>query len=485
MTIPRPLVFILCAIPWAVAAYGLYSLVTLRFPSSGTFVAESRLDGKNPWIFPFLPSERVSTPGKQEDGWIGQRITGDPVYATAHVPGPYETADVSVEYRVNHQPLVEFGVVRDAAGKGLEMTPLYSSQLDSADWSRVNDGSALGFVRTGVSPSRLSGADPAGVVVWDATSTMPLLSDPASDATTTQISLRGSHDFYFVPAGEAVRAIFTFQFVNRKEGSDIIAFRVFRGDTELPDQAFALNMRNEKQMGSAQLHAVSIPHAEPGVYRVSFLAPDDVFIRSIETTSRHWVVGPRVYFGDAVGFLKENSPGNLWTNSRHLAAETFHVEGFQEFSFADTKANVARTHTAVRLDRTDVVRDPILLSAPKGDIRFILDGYGAFRPDAFFEPKPRRFTDATHADAEHVQAVRTTYQQPEKLEDGWMRSTIFVAIRPDTDTLRFVLASPGIASRLGSVDIRRMSIAYHRPAGQPGDWLKTIRQELANAWHRL
>jgi len=484
MKIPHWLVVGFCTAPWVAALVGFSVLVLLRFPPSGTFVGKTNFDGKSPWIFPFLPSERASKPGKQPDGWVGQRITGDPAYATAHVPGPYESAEVSIEYRVERQPLIEFGLVQGTTSD-LSLTSMYAAELDSPQWQRVTSGPVSGFVRNAVPASRLRDPNPSGVAVWDATATTPLLSDPLSSATTTHVALRGAHDFSFVPAGGKVVVTFTYQLANRKAGTDTIAFRAFHGEEEIPDASYVTSASNEVQMGNLQTHTVTISNAEPGVYRVSFLAPDDVFIRSIETTSRHWVVGPRVYVADAVGFLKETAPANVWTNSRHLVAETFHVEGIQTVAFGDRRTTVPRTHTVTRMDRTDTTNGPVLLSAPKGDIRFILDGYASFRPDAFFEPKPRRFTDATDVDTEHLQAVLTPYRIPEKLNDGWMRSTFHFPLHPDTDTLRFVLSAPGIMTRLGAVDIRSVTITYHRPATQLVDWLITLRQELANAWHRL
>ena len=94
MTIPRPLAVVLYALPWLVALFGIGFLFYLRFPPSGNFVVSSTIDGKSPWIFPFLPAERVTSPGAQPDGWSGQRITADPVYASARIPGPYDSADV-------------------------------------------------------------------------------------------------------------------------------------------------------------------------------------------------------------------------------------------------------------------------------------------------------------------------------------------------------------------------------------------------------
>jgi hypothetical protein len=484
MTIHRTVATVLLAVPWVLAAVGFVSLCILRYPISGTFVATTVVDGKSAWINPFLPAERATSPGPQPDGWTGQRITDDPTYFTARVPGPYSSVEVAIDYRPIHQPLLEFGIVHDPAGMDLELHPMFSSQLDPRVWSPVT-GAVSGFVRNGVSSSMLTSSDPAGVETWDATATMPLLSDPASALTSTAVSLRGSHDFYLVPAGDTIHAVFTLQAANRAQGSDVVAFRVFRGDQEISQESFAVNGSRDVRMGSTTQHAIDVQHATAGVYRVSVIASDDVFLRAFDTTSQHWVVGPRVYFGDVVGYATTTLPGHALTNSRHIVAETFHDEGIQIVTFATVSAHVSRTHTAVRLDRTDDQAAPVDVVAPHGDLRIVGDGFFALRPDAYFDPMPRHFSDATQVDQEHVQAIVTDYQQPQDLGAGWYRSTFMFPLDQTMDRLRFVLSAPGIESRLGAVDVRQITLTYRRPTSGLRDWFHIVRQELANAWHRL
>ncbi|MCI0479490.1 hypothetical protein L0Y59_03015, partial [Candidatus Uhrbacteria bacterium] len=222
-----------------------------------------------------------------------------------------------------------------------------------------------------------------------------------------------------------------------------------------------------------------------GVIRVSLQADDDVFIRWIRTTSRRWVLGPRLVFGDIVGYATSVRPGLAWTTSRHLVAETFHREGEQAVTLGDVRVDVEKTHTAYRLDRTDTEPGPARLYAPEGDIRFVGDGWFALREDALFEPKPKRFTDATDPVAEGVKGVVTPFVRPEDLGDGWYRATFAYDIEPTMDRLRLVLSASGIASRMGAVDIRRIAVTYRRPALSFDEWWNVFWQEAVNAWRRL
>ncbi len=472
MTIPRQLVLPLLALPWLVAITSLAFLAAPRFPLSGVFVADSRMDGKSPYVFTFLPAERVSKPGEQSDGWIGQRILADPVYGGARIPGPYEQAEVVIEYRPVRQTLLEFGRVHDLNKTQLELSPMYSSELNAAPH----------LIR--LAPPQAIGVDTRTTAVWFASTTSPSLSDDELPETTYALSLRGTHDFYVVPAGGKIDVEFHFQNVNRKKGSDAVVIRVFRGEEELNERVFVQSVSNEPRMGVVSSHRVRIVPAAPGVYHIAFVASDDVFLRSITTSNRRWVVGPRLYLGDTVGYLEKRFPRIWVTTARHLVAQTFHTEGLQTIQFGEKSVKLRRTHATVRGDRSDAIASPVTIGIPKGDARLVLDGYAALSRDAFFEPKPRRLTDATRLADEGIRMVVTPYQPPEQLGNGWFRSRFHYRLTPDQDELRIVLSAPGIAERFGSVDIRRMTVTYRRPVKQLTDWIAIIRHEFANARRR-
>lgn len=470
-------------LPWVLAGGALFVLCAIRFPSNGVFRVSSVLDGRSAWINPFLPGERTSQPGVQPEGWIGQRITDDPTYFTARVPGPYERVDVSLEFRPVHQPFLEFGLVRDAAGNDLDLQPLFSESLESSNWKRVETADVTGFIRTGNRDSRLHAESADGLAVWDATTTYPVLQDPVGEERVTSVSLRGSHDFYVVPAGGEVRMTFGVQAANRTEGSDNAVFRVFRGDEEISRRVFGTSGSQERRMGKTSFHDIVVKDAEAGVYRISFVAPDDVFLREIRTTSQHWMVGPRLYFGDVVGYATTTQAGRALTDSRHLVAETFHVEGTQSIQFGSGSFAVKKTHEPTRSDRAESGAARIL--APNGDVRLIGDGLFALRDDAFFVPRPRRWGDRTNPDLEKIDGVLTSYQRPEKLEEGWYRAHFSWPIDVSLERLRFVMSAPGIAARAGGVDVRNVELVYTRPAVNSEDWWHVLKAELINAWRRL
>lgn len=469
------------AVPWFILCLSFVWLFFQRYPLSGASPVESRMDGKSQWMNPFLPAERVTRPGSQQGEWVGQRILADPVYATALTPGGYETVDVTLEYRVTNQPFVEFGIVRDEAGKNVELQPMYSAQLEAEEWNPVMIDRKRGYARSRV--ALLGTEDSQRFAAWHATTSMPLLADPAGDGVNTPVSLRGAHDFYFVPAGGIVSARFTLQNSNRLRQKSAVAFRVFHGDTEVRYDGLGWS-GGGRGMGPLFTHEITFPRALPGVYRVSFVADDNMFIRNIWTTSKRWVVGPRVYQGDVIGHAASPSPAQFWTKALHLIAQTFHAEGLQAVAFGDREFTLTRTHRIERVDRMDHTEHPANVFAPRGDVRFVLAGFAAFREDAYFDPTPLRLTDATNLSVEKINAVVTSYQRPKHLAGGWLRSSFRFKLDPYAEALRFVLSAPGIEGRTGWIDLRNARLTYRRKNENVRDWMRALRRDILSAVRR-
>ncbi len=475
--IRRTILVIACLIPWCLALAGLGWLLLQRFPMDGVATFDIPFDGRSAWVDPFLPAERVTSPGEQEGGWRGQRILQDPVYSSARIPGVYDSVDVEMEFRPVRQPLVELGLVKNLDAGEIEFEPLWFEPLQDPSWEEVP---GIGFVQSGVEMG-----DTRITAVWHASSSMPLLSDDDTGMKTTRITLRGAHDFYAVPAGGRVVFRFGIQDVNRSAGRDTVVFRLYRGTEEIGTEALGIGGSQDSGLGSVAEKTIEIRDAAPGVYRIQLVMDDEVFIRTITTNAKRWVVGPRLSFGDDVGFEPTTRPGVAWSDSRHLVLQTFHKEGIQDVTFGSDRARVEQTHETYRLDRTDKSFSQQRLDAPSGDIRVIGDGWFAFSPEAWFSPQPRRITDASDPRYEGVRAITTPYKRPVTLEDGWVRGRATFKLTSDQDRVRLALSAPGLLTRTGAVDIRRVRLTYHRAPLSWDEWWRVVREEARNAIRRL
>jgi hypothetical protein len=468
-----------------IALVGLSWLLIHRFPPSGLITFDVPFDGTSAWMDPFLPAERVTSPGLQEDGWKGQRILQDPVYSASRVPGIFDTLEMTIEFRPNRQSIAEIGILRDDATLSFELVPIWFSPLQSTDWKKASVNGFVGYVKSGADVGLLASSDYARVETWYATATQPVMQDMAGEKKETHISLRGAHDFWTIPAGGAVRFEFDLQDANRSENGRSVILQILKDDRVIATKAIGMGGSQDVKMATVISSFIEATNLSAGVYRVRVISDDDIFIRSIRTANARWVVGPRLVFGDLVGYATTTQIGTAWSNSRHLVLETFHDEGLQTVRFGSDVAVLMKTHDAVNLNRTDKETLPQKFSAPKGDVRIVGDGYFSFTPEAFFVPQPRRVTVFTNLDVEGIQAVVTPYNRPEEIGNGWYRAKVKFALDPTRDHSRFVLSVPGTIENNSSLDIRYVTLTYKRSPLDFKEWFRVVRQEIANAWRRL
>ncbi len=486
MTLSRWIAWPLLVIPWFAVCGVLVWLCLLRFPPSGVTTYRFVADGTSPWLDAFLPGQRVTPPGLQPEGWIGQRIFHEPVYASARLPGPYDQVEVTMEARPTRQPLVEFGVLRDPATFAFEMHPFWSEAL-SKGWHPVVKQGVHGYVRDGVPDEALLTTDPDRLLFWHATTTVPERMDASAMTREYNVSLRGAHDLYLIPTDGEINFEFDLQDVNRKRGGSIVAIRVSRGEETVWTEAVASSGRFDTRPDQTFRKEVHIGNLKAGVYRLSLIMDDDVFIRRIATSARHWVFGSRFYVGDNVGYATTSAGLRVWTNSQHINVQTVHPEGLQAVHLGQATVKILKTHQAYPLSRLPTERrGPVTLTLPQGDVRVIGDGYVALSPETLFLPYPRRLTDASLPLEEGIDAIVTPYQQPESLGDGWWKlHTTFDLTRPLPDRLKFSLSLPAILSRNGALDIRSVQLRYERPAVRWEDWAQTLKEEIVSMLKRL
>ena len=488
---PKPFVFLLCVLPWLASVVVLAWLLDQRFPLSGERYFSFPLDGRSAWFDPFLPWDRATTYGVKPEGWIGQRIVGDPVYAGIRRPGIFDRVQVTLETRAFKQPLMEIGILRDAKTFAFENVPVWSERLASG-WRRVEQGGRRGFVRDGFPDAALESNDLSTLMVWHASPTFMWQMDPAAVERRFDVALRGNVDIYALPAGGELFFRFLLQdtrsdvSVTTTKSHPLAVLRVMRGNELLWSEVVETNGKMKGNAGRMFEKIVRLNDMPPAVYRVSLSGSDDLSVRAINTTASHWVVGPRIFFDDAAGYRNVQRPARVWTNSQHLVVEASHSEGLQTIALGNSRVDVARARQTYPLDRRTDERDGArLLSVPLGDVRVVGDGYFAFSEDALFLPSPRRLTDASDPAAEGVRAVMTNYQSPERTEDGWLKLRASFSLPKDEERSKLILAAPGLEFRGGAVDVRRVSLSYRRP---PLTWelLKPLLMEEGKMiWRRL
>lgn len=472
------------AIPWLAALFVLAWLVSERIPLSGVKVLSIPFDGKSPWFDPFLPGQRVSSVGLQPEGWVGQKIFKDPVYASLRLPGVYKQLRLGLVFRPHAQPIVEIGG-RQEPISSFAIQPLWSKAL-SQGWEYVEWKGKKGYVQTGSPASLLDEEDMDKLLVWHASTTAPEWMDGEERKQTFNVALRGAHDLHVVPVKGRIHFEISLQDMNRGRQKGTVVFSLSKNGELLWSEAMSLAGSRDARPSQVYEKIIDLSNQAPGVYKLAINADDDIFIRRISSPLRRWVLGPRLYFADQIGYATSVLPGMAWTNARHLLLETLHKEGKQTVSLGGARVELQSTHTEYRLDRHENERAGAqAVQAPAGDVRMIGDGYFALSPDLLFLPAPRRLTDASDPIAEGVKAILTPYQPPRALGDGWYEAFVEYPLEDRPGTFRLALATPGMSERKGRIDIRAAHLTYTRASLDWRGWFFAVWREMASAWHKL
>ncbi len=472
---------VLGGVPWLIAIALFSALVLWQYPADGRVTFSLPLDGKTPWFEAFLPGTRASSPGAHPGAWVGQRITDEPVYARLRLPGAYQQATITVEFRPNNQPLVELGVERgDELATSYQLHPLWSHELSTSGWVREETPEETWW-HAAQDAVHDQGASDGKILSWYASSSLvtPWMDAGPVTPQTVRASLRGQHDVWMVPVEGKLAFRALMQDMNRSRTASIATFRLTRGDTLLWSDSMSFGGKSDTTPTPVVEQSFAWDALEPGVYKLSILADDSIFLRGWTVVAKRWVIGPRVYFGDEVGYSTSTPAVSVWTNSLHIEAKTLHKEGIQTVELGSTRVPIVATHGSVAVSRAPSERlDPVRFVAPQGTLWTVGDGYVSWSREALFFPARRRFTDDTRLVEEGVQAVASRYQAPEPLGDGWYRGRITVALEPRKDRLKLVLAAPGVSTRDTSVDVRRIDVTYERPPRRDR-WWESLKEDIA------
>lgn len=430
-------------------------------PANGERAFAFAFDGSSPWMSPFSPGTRVTTAGLQDDGWVGQRVLQDPVYASVRLPGEYERVQVSMDIRPHGNALAELGL-RQSESAGFDMRPLWSAPLQHG-WEEktLSDGSS-GYARVGdtFDVATLS-AD--SVLLWQASSTPLTLADREAQPRSFEVALRGAHEFSLVPVDGTVEMTFTLQDMNRRRDRGTIVLSLSRDGELLASEAFSLAGSQDTRPSIPFERTFLRSGLEPGVYKLTLQSDDDIFVRRIASPNRHWVIGSRLVSGDQVGYATSTLATRVWTNARHVRAQTFHQEGLGEIQFGATTGVLRETHQEYALDRAPSDTAHVVeLSAPHGDVRLIGDGYYALAPELFFAPSARKLSESSDLDAEGIRLVKTSYTHPVDVGDGWYRVSATYDLQVPSGYVTLALAVPGSNEDREGFDIRAGELVFER-----------------------
>ncbi|MEK7094707.1 MAG: hypothetical protein AAB886_01200, partial [Patescibacteria group bacterium] len=441
----------------------------------------------SPFAHGLRPTDRVEIT-ENDEGEAVARLRNDPVYFSVTPPGNYESVEVEVEFNPKAQPLVEFGATVNAELGQIDLRPLVHNALDDLLWPSLREGATVLFKKTGKLPKTIDyflSSRPALSSIATYQYALPEYGRPPIDWTTggaafqNTVSLRGAHNFVTATDGRDVEVEAEYMDMNRNPGADNVEIRLSVGgkiiaSAKAEDDGVEKGTNASLGRKTLRLKATGL---SPGLVRGEMVAGNDVYWRTIKTSTPKISFLSTVSIGDEVGYLAKSRPVVFWTNARTLTFNTLHAEGVQTVRVGGQTINISAPLERYEVTRTE--SDVVRVDIPKGDMSVTTDGLIAFSMSMFFAPYPIKITDQESVESLGVDAVLATYIPP--AGDKWKEaSTTFMLgnLEREKGALRFVFSLPHVFDRGTFIEVKKITLIFRRPERSFGETLGIIFGKL-------
>ncbi len=303
---------------------------------------------------------------------------------------------------------------------------------------------------------------------------------PSTTPTKVDASLRGQHEIEtIIGEGERLRFAFTIQDINRHEGKDDFQVSVWddgRKVTEQKTTGIGSTLATGKP-SKVQTVVVEKEGLPAGLYTLKVNAPDDIFIKQIETAQHLLQFRGMLYPTDNDEYRvllgeKKTGPTKLVTTGTWLTASTSHSDGLQTITAGNRKITMTQLHTQYRLDGLSGVTT---VTVPKNDVLLSTDGVFAFSTDQLLpDIQHYRPLDAS-VNLNTIDYIIARYPQAKKVGD-WLKASATVKgneLYVKKGTIGFIVDAPGLPENNRTLKIRSIRIQLEKEPWTPSKaWTK-------------
>ena len=448
-------------------------LLNLDVTPSGRFMIHYEINRLSPFMDRFLPDTRVTTPQDGPDGAFSL-VVDEPAYAAVHAPGDFDTLEVTLQFQNTDQPIIELGILQNDDPLQYELRPMQNLIIDNSIWDRIEQDGLVLLQRAKIygtmedflayPPDR----DTLATYHYDLQQPLIIPDYVAANAlTTTNVSLRGYHEYLTYIKNEPLLIQADLMDMNREAGDDPVELLVFDADgvlvaNQLLEDDGVIEANNQ---GSAMRSVALVKNdLTEGVYKVILKADRDIFFRRLTTRQRYMTFIGSIYLGDEVGYKDDPSPIKFWTDGKRLSFYTYHADAAERVTVGT--GSLALPEAQVRYDFEVVDPGVVPVSAAAGDFTMTQDGVVAFDTNQLFHPYPTRLNSTTDLDALGINFIIAEYTAPTQ-KGAWTSAMVTFdlgsALNTDGD-IKLVLSAPGIKTLQKNFKLHAINLIFIRPA---------------------
>jgi len=430
--------------------YRLTRIIVILLPLAGLFLLIRKdlvLDGVAEYIYDFkrpaavitelFPANRLSAVFKLKDfNQYWQQIKQEPVYFEVRVPQKFDQAEVEITYQNPAKTLIQLGL--NTAGEGVWnywLKPLDSPLLNDLAWFKVGDDArgtlwqrTKEFLNLDLFLEKIDSLKGVSALNYPLNRQF-ILPDykPDGKLRIYNEAIRGQHAFYTYIKQEDLDFIFTIQDINRDEGPDPLAVKVYNQKNQVVYSVYQADdgtVNNFDGASAKTAVAVKKPGLPEGVYRIQLSCNDDIIFRRIETRQRYLTFINQLYLVDNPeyrdGFVDLSyQPTTIYATIPRLGFLTAHEEGLQNIGLGTAQSvSLLKTHLNYYATPKKL---PTFIYVPLNDVKIFGRGLMALSEESYFNPEVYELSDA--ALTPDINYLVSDYHLPQ-IKDNWQVNTV-------------------------------------------------------------
>ncbi|MDO8668028.1 MAG: hypothetical protein Q7K35_02930 [bacterium] len=452
----RKTIIIIRIILWLILAATIGYFAYLKIVPSGKISFSHDFNKPSFFIGKLSPAERV------EISQAGAEVKGDPIYFSLRPPRRFEQASVTIKFKnTTDFPILEIGLLNDKISWSYDLKPLQNKIIDRL---------ALAWpVVYGKNGARLIERERKYDTVEDFLSNLPASDEIAlynyslknnfllnkyeaqKGKQSINYSFRGSYQFYTYLKNEDLDYVFNFTDLNINRDNDPVDIKVYSPDGLIRAEHIA----DDLAASSERQARIKISDLKEGIYRLSFIANDDIVTKNIESAQSQFSLINKVWLYD-----NNKKPLVLYTNSHMINAQTINPASLGKIKVGENILDLNETYKQLS---SKVANQPAKIELAKDDIIISGDGVFSFAEAGLLDPRFKSIDKNLDINQEKINYILTNYKEPLKTEEWQIATAEFdltKAYRED-GKYQFLISIPGLkaeASSSGAIIIKEIKI---------------------------
>ncbi|MDD4900674.1 MAG: hypothetical protein PHS62_00990 [Patescibacteria group bacterium] len=436
---PKRVLIIIRIFLWLAAVMAAGWFMYMKIVPSGKISYTYNFDQPGYFIGKLTPADRVVAARGET------QIKGDPAYFSLAVPRRFEKARVTVKFKnTTDFPVLELGILNDKVAWSYDLKPLQNKVVDQLAlvWPVVNgaDGSRLiqRDKKYDTIEKFLSNLPPYQEIgLYDYKLDHEFLLDkyaPTPEIKIYNCNFRGAYQFYTYIKNEDLNYSFDFNDLNLNADNDPVDIKVYSAAGLI----YTRHVADDAAADSERQTSFKIPNLPEGVYRVSFVANDDIVSKTISSQQSQFSLINKVWLGEGGETARV-----LYSNSRLLSAQTINPASLGKIEVGQEIIDLKETYRQFSLKTAS---QPVAIKLAKPDIILSGDGVFAFSEQSLLDPRLKNIDGNLDINQEQINYILTAYQSP-AVDGEWYEATAdfdLTKAYQEKSKYQFLISLPGL-----------------------------------------